>query len=82
MQRLSARDGAAGAPAVLARSRVVQCELSTQELYQGQALYLEVLGALDAARYSPVYVVPGFADPLTGEMLQFDVIVARLDAAL
>jgi FkbM family methyltransferase len=71
-----------GASAVLARSRVVQCELSTQELYQGQAPYLEVLATLDAARYSPVYLLPGFADAATGEMLQFDVIVARIDAAL
>ena len=53
-----------------------------RELYQGQAPYLDVLRTLDDARFSPVYVVPGFADALTGEMLQFDVIVARLDGAL
>ena len=71
-----------GAHQTLGRTRVVQCELSSRELYSGQAPYLEILAALNRAGYSLVYIVPGFADPSTGELLQFDVLVARLEEPL
>ena len=69
-----------GAAEMLAHSRVVQCELSTRQLYAGQPRYLDVLPLLDDAGFTPVDVVPGFCDPATGEMLQFDVIAARVGA--
>lgn len=68
----------AGGEAALARTHVVQCELSNRELYHGQSNYLAILQRLDLAGFTPVYVLPGFSDPLTGEMLQFDIIAARL----
>jgi FkbM family methyltransferase len=71
-----------GGRGVLARSRVVQCELSTRELYRGQSDYLEVLAELEQAGFSTVQLLPGFVDPRTGDLLQFDVIAARVDAGM
>jgi len=66
-----------GATDVLTHTRVVQCELSTRQLYAGQPSYLDVLPLLDEAGFTPVNIVPGFCDPATGEMLQFDIVAAR-----
>jgi len=70
-----------GATNVLARCEVVQCELSFRPLYADQSDYLDVLDQLRASGFTPVEFIPGFTDPVTGELLQADVVAARLDGA-
>jgi FkbM family methyltransferase len=67
-----------GAPNVLQRCHIVQCEVSLRELYKGQAHYLEILETLNTAGFTPVRFIPGFSDARTGEMLQVDLIGARI----
>jgi FkbM family methyltransferase len=68
----------AGATQTLSKVSVVQCELSLVELYVGQPHYLEVLQRLDGLGFRAVRVTPGFTDPVTGDLLQFDVTAARV----
>ncbi len=66
-----------GSHALLDRVVIVQAELSLVELYEGQASYLEVLGYLETLGFVPWALVPGFADPATGQTLQVDVVAHR-----
>ena len=66
-----------GAKQVLSRTSVIQTEVSFTELYRGQSAYLEVLQLCDGEGFHPVYVEPGFINPVSGEMLQCDFILAR-----
>jgi len=68
----------AGATESLTRVSVLQCELSLVELYVGQPHYLDVLQRIESLGFRTVRVTPGFADPDTGDLLQFDVTAARL----
>jgi FkbM family methyltransferase len=61
-----------GAGAMLDRIRGVQVELSVTSLYEGQALFTEVIGFLQQRGYGLWEVCPGFVDPRSGRMLQFD----------
>jgi FkbM family methyltransferase len=67
-----------GAPSVLKRTRIIQCEVSVRELYEGQPHYLEILERLNSAGFTPVQFISGFCDARTEELLQFDLIGARL----
>ena len=67
----------AGATDTLKISQVVQCELSLQSLYEGQSHYLEILSTLESSGFTPVAFLPGFADGVTAEFLQVDVISRR-----
>lgn len=58
--------------------RLLQVELSLVELYKGQASYLEVLTDMESMGFVPVLILPGFSDPITGNMLQFDVVAKRV----
>jgi FkbM family methyltransferase len=66
-----------GASRVVTQAQVVQCELSTRQLYEGQSHWVSVLTRLDAEGFSPVYILPGFSSATTGELLQFDLVMAR-----
>lgn len=68
----------AGATRSLAKVSVVQCELSLVELYVGQPHFLDVLQRIEALGFRTVRITPGFTDPTTGDLLQFDVTAARV----
>lgn len=67
----------AGAPATLPRVQVVQCELSTVSLYEGQATYLTLMATLENAGLHLVEIISGFREPGSGRLLQFDGVFAR-----
>jgi FkbM family methyltransferase len=61
-----------GAGALLQRIRGVQVELSVVPLYEGQPVFDQVLGFLRDQGFELWDVSPGFVDPQSGRMLQFD----------
>lgn len=67
-------DGAAG---LLTEIRGIQIEMSLVPLYQGQALYEELIQRLSSAGFDLWNVVPGFSDPKTGRLLQMDGVFFR-----
>jgi hypothetical protein len=67
----------AGAEKLLPRICGVQLELSLTQLYDGQVLYLEMIQWLLARGFSLWSVIPGFVDPATARMLQFDGVFFR-----
>jgi FkbM family methyltransferase len=66
-----------GAPDTLKKVSAVEVELSFTELYEGQALFDEMLAVLDAAGFRLAGVQPGFWDQQTGETLQIDGLFLR-----
>lgn len=66
-----------GAEKLLPRLRGVQLELSVTQLYDGQVLYLEMMQWLQARGFELWGVMPGFVDPASARMLQFDGIFFR-----
>jgi hypothetical protein len=66
-----------GAERTLERVEVVETELSLVELYEGQALFGEMLAHLSARRFGALFFEPVFWDPVTGELLQLDGVFAR-----
>lgn len=67
----------AGATDTLSRVQVVQCELSVAPLYDGQAGYLDIFRLLDARGFALIDIEPGFRQPSSGRLLQFDGIFMR-----
>jgi FkbM family methyltransferase len=67
----------AGAQATLERVRVVECELSLVELYDGQALMAELVELLDRAGFALWGLRPGLADQSRGQLLQVDGLFVR-----
>lgn len=67
----------AGAEKLLPRVTGVQLELSLAQLYDGQVLYLEMIQWLQARGFNLWGVIPGFVDPATARMLQFDGVFFR-----
>ena len=61
-----------GAGDLLAHIRGVQVELSVVALYEGQPVFDEVTAYLQAQDFGLWDVTPGFVDPGSGRMLQFD----------
>lgn len=61
-----------GSRETLARTRVVQAELSLRPLYDGQTNHLELMGFLAQAGFVAVHILPGFRDRETKHLLQFD----------
>jgi len=55
----------------------VQIELSLVELYDGQPAMLDVCNFLDSHAFGLRYIIPGFKDPQTGRLLQFDGVFCR-----
>jgi FkbM family methyltransferase len=66
-----------GAEGILPRVRGVLCELSLVPLYEGQALWLEMLSYLEALGFTLWALQPGFTDPRDGRTLQVDAIWFR-----
>jgi FkbM family methyltransferase len=67
----------AGATGIIPRIQGVQLELSLRHLYEGQALWRDVIASLEVAGFELWAIVPGFFDPATGRMLQCDGIFFR-----
>lgn len=66
-----------GARGIMDKIVGIQLEMSVVPLYDGQALFQELLTWLDDAGFEMWGVVPGFMNRTTGRMLQFDGIFYR-----
>jgi FkbM family methyltransferase len=69
-----------GAQALMSRIQGIQVELTLTPLYEGQALYLEVIDWMSARGYDLWSVIPGFTDPSIGRMLQMEGVFFRRQA--
>ncbi len=69
-----------GADGFLDDVPLVQLETSFDPLYRGETAFWPLTERLRKAGYAIVSLVPGFADPSTGALLQVDVILSRLSA--
>lgn len=67
----------AGAVNSLKRIEAVQLELSTTPLYSSQYLYEYFFEFFRKNEYSLWGLMPGFCDPNTGELLQFDALFVK-----
>ena len=68
-----------GAEKLLDRIVGVQLELSVTPLYEGQALFLPMTQWLKDRGFELWNVIPGFIDPKSARMLQFDGVFFRSD---
>lgn len=68
-----------GAASLMPNVRGVQLELSVVPLYEGQALYREMIEWLSERGFELWNIVPGFLDEPSGRLLQFDGIFFRAD---
>lgn len=68
-----------GGSRTLERTRVVQTEMSLRPLYEGQTDYLGLASSLQRLGFTMTHVLPGFRDPNTKHLLQFDALFVRLD---
>jgi len=66
-----------GAEQALADLRGVQAELALAHLYEGDSPWREVVDHLAARGFELAGVEPGFGDPDSGRMLQFDGVFLR-----
>jgi FkbM family methyltransferase len=69
-----------GAGRTLERCVALQLELSLRPLYQGQALWQELLQWLGERGFEVWDLVSGFRDPADGRLLQFDGVLVRRGA--
>jgi FkbM family methyltransferase len=61
-----------GAAGMLGAVTAIQCELSVLPLYAGEPVLLDVLAEFRASGFELTELEPGFYDPRTGRILQFD----------
>lgn len=66
-----------GASDLLARVVGLQLELSLVPLYEGQRLYADMLGQIQAHGFELWSLWPGFTDPSNGRLLQLDAVLFR-----
>lgn len=71
---LAALDGAIG---ILGSVSAIEIECSIKELYLGQPLIADVLNRLDQEGFRLEQLEPGFHDPTSGAILQFDGVFVR-----
>ena len=57
--------------------RTIQVELSLVKLYERQPLMLEVCNFLNELEFTLTHIIPGFRDPSSGKLLQFDGIFCK-----
>lgn len=69
----------AGAATALSEARLVQVEMSLVPLYEGSPVHTRTCDFLRDRGYRLVSVEPGFADPVSGHLLQMDGIFLRGD---
>lgn len=68
----------AGAEAAADNIPVVGTEMALQPLYDGEQSYTELSELLRRMGYTCIGIWPGYADPISGEMLQVDGLFVRL----
>lgn len=68
-----------GAVQALPYINTIQLEMSLRSLYNGQPLYTELMNFLHARNYLLIDIEPGFADPNSGTLLQFDGIFRKTE---
>jgi FkbM family methyltransferase len=66
-----------GASGILARTVGLHLELSLVPLYEGQSLYLQMIGQLISLGFELWAIIPGFTDPSSGRLLQVDAVFFR-----
>lgn len=66
-----------GSESLLQTLRGIYIEVSLASLYDGQALAPEILDYLNRRGFQIWYLSPGWLDPQSGRMLQYDVLLAR-----
>lgn len=66
-----------GAPRCLQSVDLVLMELSVVRLYEGQWLWLEAIQFMREHRFDLVFLLPDFADPGTGQVLQYNGLFRR-----
>lgn len=69
----------AGAEGCLANVSAVQSEMSVVQLYEGQPLAHEIDNRLRSRGFRCVDMIPGFRDPESFELLQYDGVYVRAD---
>jgi FkbM family methyltransferase len=69
----------AGATALLPRCRMLELELGLVELYEGQALFGEMVEELQRRAFVVGDVEPAFSDRRSGQLLQVDALFVRVD---
>lgn len=67
----------AGSTGILAQVKILQMELSLVPLYEGGLLFEEVAAHLKGLGFSLFTLLPGFADPVSGQLLQMDGVFIR-----
>lgn len=67
----------AGAVGILQRTAVIEVEVSTLPLYEGGALYVDILGFLAARGFRLISWEDVLTDPRSGNLLQADCILVR-----
>ncbi len=67
-----------GAHDVLPHVRLLELEMSLVPLYEGQTLASDMAEHVAALGFALVGLDEGFADPLTGSLLQYDALYARV----
>ena len=70
-------DVLAGAIEILHFIEFIQIEMSLAQVYEGQSLYTDVDSLLRSYGFFLWKVLPGFCNPQTGQLLQFDGIYVR-----
>jgi FkbM family methyltransferase len=71
-----------GAELLLPGISGIYIEVSVVPLYDGQALAPEILDYLRRRGFEVWYITPGYVDPRSGQMLQYDVLLARAERQL
>ena len=66
-----------GAIETLKRAKGVLCEVSLVPLYEGQKVWLDVIGRLESEGFLLWALQKGFVDHRTGQSLQMDAIFLR-----
>jgi len=66
-----------GASHALRSVQIIESELSLVPLYEGQALFAEIIELLRGYGFRLIFIEPGFADAKSGELLQVDGLFVR-----
>ena len=61
-----------GANGILNKIKVIQLEMSIVELYENEALFMEMISYLNDKGFELISLENGFSNPKTGELLQVD----------
>jgi FkbM family methyltransferase len=68
-----------GALEAIDKIKFIEIELTVQELYRGQRLYIELLNMLNELKFNLISLEKSFEDQSNGTLLQFDAIFCKAD---